>query len=106
METQTKSSSVNVDEKIVKRALEIAKTKNLPYTLIGLVAYLLNEFSKGLMKVDYNPDTFNWTSNKRTSIIYDKELMSSVKATFKSKCLNSNSDFVVNFLLINFIRNY
>ena len=100
-----KQSSVNVDSSLVERALERAREKNLPHTLRGLMGYLLSQFNLGLLEINFNPDSFEWQTDTRTSISYEPELMTSVKKRISAKGFTPNNEFIVNLFLLNFIKN-
>ena len=100
-----KQSSVNIDSGLARLAVEKSKVKNLHRTLRGLIVFLLNQFNENELNVNSNPQTFDWNADKRTSIVYDDEIMAKVKAKIKDLGLVPNNDFIINFLLLNFLNN-
>lgn len=98
-------SSVNIDTGLVKRALKRAKEKNLPKTLRGLLDYLINAYTKDLMPIDFDPHTFLWVADKRTSMTYEKDSIKKIQDTLLEKCLPTGYDFIVSLLLTNFLKN-
>jgi hypothetical protein len=104
MSNTHKQSSVFVDPLLVEKGLALAKARNLPGTLRGLLDYLLKLFTEEKMQADYNPESFKWEAKKRTSITYDRDAMSMAKTLLKRESLSSTNDFIINFLLINFIN--
>ena len=101
----TKQSSVNIDQNLAEKAVKLARVKNLPRTLRGVIRHLLKTFNDGKLNADYDPDSFDWSANWRTSITYDESQMSVAKSKMKMRGLADTNEFVVNFLLLNFIKN-
>ena len=98
-------SSVFIDANLVSKALKRAKKKNLPRNLRRLLDYLINLYIKGEMPVDFDPSTFSWTASKRTSMTYEKHSIALIQDKLKAESLPSTYEFIVNFLLTNFLKN-
>ena len=102
---QESQSSVNIDSKLAAKALNRAKKKNISNTFRGLYSYLINLYANGDMVIDFDPLTFLWNVDKRTSMVYEKDKISVIQATLSEKRLPTGYDFIVNLLLTNFLKN-